>query len=68
MFTPLAAAEPVLLALGLVLSVGAVATWRVLSAKAAPYTRADDRGVSDSHDKRIFTLACHNSFILKGET
>jgi putative ABC transport system permease protein len=40
-FTPLAAAETVLLALGLVLSVGAVATWRVLSAKAAPYLRAE---------------------------
>ena len=40
-FTPLAAAETVLLALGLVLGVGAIATWRVLSAKAAPYLRAE---------------------------
>jgi putative ABC transport system permease protein len=40
-FAPLAAAETVLLALGLVLAVGAIATWRVLSAKAAPYLRAE---------------------------
>lgn len=40
-FTPLAAAETVLLALGLVLGVGAIATWRVLSVKAAPYLRAE---------------------------
>jgi putative ABC transport system permease protein len=40
-FTPLAAAETVALALGLVLGVGAIATWRVLSAKAAPYLRAE---------------------------
>jgi putative ABC transport system permease protein len=40
-FTPIAAAETVLLALGLVLGVGAIATWRVLSAKAAPYLRAE---------------------------
>ncbi|MGC2409975.1 MAG: FtsX-like permease family protein [Methyloceanibacter sp.] len=38
-FSGLAAAETVLLALALVLGVGAVATWRVLSAKAAPYLR-----------------------------
>ena len=37
----LAAAETVLLALALVLGVGAVATWRVLSAKAAPYLRGN---------------------------
>jgi putative ABC transport system permease protein len=36
-----AAAETVLLALTLVLAVGAIATWRVLSAKAAPYLRAE---------------------------
>ena len=41
MFTPLAALETILLALGLVLGVGAVTTWRVLSAKAAPYLRAE---------------------------
>ncbi len=37
----LAAAETVLLALALVLGVGAIATYRVLSAKAAPYLRAE---------------------------
>ena len=37
----LAAAETVLLALALVLGVGAIATWRVLSAKAAPYLRGE---------------------------
>jgi len=37
----MAAAETVLLALALVLGVGAVATWRVLSAKAAPYLRGE---------------------------
>ena len=37
----LAATETVLLALALVLGVGAVATWRVLSAKAAPYLRGE---------------------------
>jgi putative ABC transport system permease protein len=40
-FSPLAAGETVLLALIFVLSIGAVATWRVLSAKAAPYLRAE---------------------------
>ncbi len=40
-FTPIAAAETVLLSLGLVLGVGAIATWRVLSTKAAPYLRAE---------------------------
>jgi putative ABC transport system permease protein len=40
-FSPLAAAETVLLALAFVLSIGAVATWRVLSATAAPYLRAE---------------------------
>ena len=40
-FSPLAAAQTVLLALIFVLSIGAVATWRVLSAKAAPYLRAE---------------------------
>jgi len=40
-FSPLAAAETVLLALLLVLGVGAVVSWRVLSAKAAPYLRAE---------------------------
>ena len=40
-FSGLAAAETVLLALALVLAVGAIATWRVLSAKAAPYLRAE---------------------------
>jgi putative ABC transport system permease protein len=40
-FSPLAAAETVLLALVFVLSIGAIATWRVLSAKAAPYLRAE---------------------------
>jgi len=40
-FSGLAAAETVLLALALVLGLGAVATWRVLSAKAAPYLRAE---------------------------
>jgi putative ABC transport system permease protein len=40
-FSGLAAAETVLLALALVLGVGAVATWRVLSAKAAPYLRGE---------------------------
>jgi putative ABC transport system permease protein len=40
-FTGLAALETIALALGLVLAVGAVTTWRVLSAKAAPYLRAE---------------------------
>ena len=40
-FSPLAAVETVLLALVFVLTIGAVATWRVLSAKAAPYLRAE---------------------------
>ncbi len=40
-FAPLAALETIALALGLVLAVGVVATWRVLSAKAAPYLRAE---------------------------
>ncbi len=40
-FSGRAAAEAVLLALLLVLGVGAIATWRVLSAKAAPYLRGE---------------------------
>jgi len=40
-FSPLAAGETVLLALIFVLTIGAIATWRVLSAKAAPYLRAE---------------------------
>jgi len=40
-FSPRAAGETVLLALAFVLIIGAVATWRVLSAKAAPYLRAE---------------------------
>ncbi|MGH6865834.1 MAG: ABC transporter permease [Methyloceanibacter sp.] len=40
-FSPIAALETVLLALVLVLGVGAIATWRVLSVKAAPYLRAE---------------------------
>ena len=40
-FSPRAAAETVLLALLLVLAVGTLATWRVLSANAAPYLRAE---------------------------
>jgi putative ABC transport system permease protein len=40
-FSPVAAAETVLLALALVLAIGAVTTWLVLSAKAAPYLRAE---------------------------
>jgi putative ABC transport system permease protein len=40
-FSWLAATEAVLLALALVLGVGAIATWRVLSAKAAPYLRGE---------------------------
>jgi putative ABC transport system permease protein len=40
-FSPLAALETVLLALLFVLTIGAVSTWRVLSAKAAPYLRAE---------------------------
>ena len=40
-FSPLAAGETVLLALIFVLTIGAVATWRVLSVKAAPYLRAE---------------------------
>ena len=41
MFSGLAAVETVALALALVLGVGAIATWRVLSAKAAPYLRSE---------------------------
>jgi putative ABC transport system permease protein len=40
-FSGLAAAETVVLGLALVLGIGAVATWRVLSAKAAPYLRGE---------------------------
>jgi len=40
-FSGLAAAETIVVALALVLGVGTVATWRVLSAKAAPYLRAE---------------------------
>jgi len=40
-WSSVAAAETVLLALTLVLGIGAVATWRVLSAKAAPYLRGE---------------------------
>jgi putative ABC transport system permease protein len=40
-FAPVAALETVLLALALVLAVGAIATWRVLSVKAATYLRAE---------------------------
>jgi putative ABC transport system permease protein len=40
-FSPSAAIETVLLAVLLVLGVGAVVSWRVLSAKAAPYLRAE---------------------------
>ncbi|MGB8710327.1 MAG: FtsX-like permease family protein, partial [Methyloceanibacter sp.] len=40
-FSGRAAVETVLLALALVLGVGAIATWRVLSAKAAPYLRGE---------------------------
>ena len=40
-FSPLAALETVLLALVFVLLIGTVTTWRVLSAKAAPYLRAE---------------------------
>lgn len=40
-FSPLAAAGTLFLALLFVLLIGALATWRVLSAKAAPYLRAE---------------------------
>ena len=40
-FSGIAAAETVALALALVLGLGAIATWRVLSAKAAPYLRGE---------------------------
>jgi putative ABC transport system permease protein len=40
-FSPAAAAETVLLALAFVLTIGAVTTWLVLSAKSAPYLRAE---------------------------
>ena len=40
-FSGLAAVETVMLALALVAGVGAIATWRVLSAKAAPYLRGE---------------------------
>ncbi|MEZ5828488.1 MAG: FtsX-like permease family protein [Hyphomicrobiales bacterium] len=40
-FAPLAAIQTIALALALVLAVGAITTWRVLSAKAAPYLRAE---------------------------
>ena len=41
MFSIRAAAETVLFALALVLAIGLLTTWRVLSAKAAPYLRAE---------------------------
>jgi putative ABC transport system permease protein len=40
-FSGLAVAETVFLALVLVLGAGAIATWSVLSAKAAPYLRGE---------------------------
>ena len=40
-FSPLAVFETVLLALALVLTVGALTTWRLLSVKAAPYLRTE---------------------------
>jgi len=40
-FSPLAVLETVLLALALVLTVGALTTWRLLSVKAAPYLRTE---------------------------
>jgi putative ABC transport system permease protein len=40
-FSALAVAKTVLLALALVLGAGAIATWTVLSAKAAPYLRGE---------------------------
>jgi putative ABC transport system permease protein len=40
-FAPWAAIQTVLLALALVLAVGAITTWRLLSVKAAPYLRAE---------------------------
>jgi putative ABC transport system permease protein len=40
-FSPLAAGQTVLLALAFVLTIGGIATWRVLSAKAAPYLRSE---------------------------
>ncbi len=40
-FAPWAAIQTVALALALVLAVGAITTWRVLSVKAAPYLRAE---------------------------
>jgi putative ABC transport system permease protein len=40
-FAPLAALQTIGLALALVLLVGAVTTWRVLSVKAAPYLRSE---------------------------
>jgi putative ABC transport system permease protein len=40
-FSPLAVFETVLLALALVLAVGALTTWRLLSVKAAPYLRTE---------------------------
>ena len=40
-FAPWAAIQTVALALALVLTVGAITTWRVLSVKAAPYLRAE---------------------------
>jgi putative ABC transport system permease protein len=40
-FAPWAALQTVLLALALVLAVGTITTWRVLSVKAAPYLRAE---------------------------
>lgn len=40
-FSPLAVFETVLLALALVLAVGALTTWRLLSVEAAPYLRTE---------------------------
>ena len=40
-FSPLAALKTVLLALAFAFSIGAITTWLVLSAKAAPYLRAE---------------------------
>jgi putative ABC transport system permease protein len=40
-FSPLAAGETLALALAFTLTIGALTTWRVLSAKSAPYLRAE---------------------------
>ena len=60
-FSGVAAAETVLLALALVLGVGAIATWRVLSAKAAPYLRGEYAFQVKREAREVRTTSIHSA-------